>query len=414
MILAAADHLEPTASPLLLTLLGIAVGAVLIFFTGERLRRFRRRPVVIALRSLGTFPMLLGLACGAQGFDIVGRSWATAAEPAFLLASAWVALIVGLQARPQLLGRVPALLWRWVVVDLVVAASLSGLASLIIVRTSGLSWSVLFPASLALFVSLAGWNPETRSLRVRFAAPTARLAALVQAGSGLAGLIALSIASLAASGESASPLLRGLFVVSGLLAAAWLILGGATTENQRSIRQFTVLLGLMAFVAGAAPMIGVGPMLLALLLGVAATNVRGPLVALESVAQRLEPLAAWAVHLGAGFYGAVWGGWWWIGLPLALAGCRQLLKPSLMSDALRAAGTDIDRTSPLMHATARPAPLATAFCLTVAIIVPSDLARALLLAIAMTPPLMAVAPLVLASVRRMASSRAHSAEGKAS
>ncbi len=334
---------------------------------------------------------------------MVDSDTATKLEPLFVIGCAWVALIVGMQARPLLLRRVPGVLWRLVWIDLVVAALLALLATVILARTGVAAGpSALLLGGVTIFVALSGWNPETRSLRVRFEVASGRLATIVQAGSGLAALLGLAIASVAASWQEPVGLARALVAAAAIVGAGWVVMADRVPDSAMATRRMVVLIGMMAFAAGAAGIVGIGPMLLALLVGAAVANVRGALLSIESVAQKLEPLAAWLVQLGAGFYGASGHSMWWLLLPMAFAATRLVLKPALLRDALRHEGTSVDLASPLMHATSRQAPLAVALALNFALFTPSPLARGLLLAVALTAPFVSIAPLAIANIRRMA------------
>ncbi len=397
-----------TANPLLLVLLATIVGLLAVATVSARLRRWRRRPAVAALASTGLIPLAVGALAGPEGLSLVDTGTATQLEPLFVIGCAWVALIVGLQARPVLLRRVPATLWHLVGVDLAVAALLAFLAITTLSRLdSTLDAGALLFGGTTVFVALSGWNPETRSLRVRFEVASGRLATIIQAGSGLAALLSLTLASVAASSQEPAGVARAMLAAAAIVGAGWVVMADRVPESALATRRMVVLVGMMAFAAGAAGIVGIGPMMLALLIGVAVANVRGPLLSIESVAQKLEPLAAWLVQLGAGLYGASTHSMWWLLLPISLAATRFVLKPALLRDALRREGSSVDLSSPLMQATARQAPLAVALALNFALFTPSTLARDILLAVALAAPIVAIMPIAIASVRRIARRGAH-------
>ncbi|MDA0802284.1 MAG: hypothetical protein O2819_00800 [Planctomycetota bacterium] len=394
-----------SASPLLLAALAIACGILMLASNSNRVRQWRRSPAISAVSSLGALPLLLGIACGPLGADFIDGETARKLQPLFVFACACVALIVGLQGRARVLRSVPRTLWAWSISDLLLAAGGATIGVLVAYRAQLVAGT--FEVTLlgsGMFVALAGWNPETRSLRVLLRPESRRIAVLVQAGAGLVALLAISLSSAGISLLAPLALLRALLAGGAIVFAGWLIFAEDVPEESQRIRKLIALVGMVAFAAGAAGLLDVGPMLLALIVGLAVANVRGRLLEIDDIAPRIEPMAAWLVQFGAGLYGgSAPGPLWMIALlALLLIAVRTLLKPAMMRDRLLSEANQVDLSSPLMQATVRQAPLAVALCLNFSLLVPSVAMRQLLLVVALAGPLGAMAPLGIAFTRRVA------------
>ncbi|MGA1394221.1 MAG: hypothetical protein ACO38W_13800, partial [Phycisphaerales bacterium] len=247
--------------------------------------------------------------------------------------------------------------WRWVLVDAAVSASIAialGLAACgwwiegffeLAAESPGLVIAIV-PAIAALAASNLGWAPETRSLRIELSDRTRRIAVLVSAGAGLASVIAVATLGLTAlpiaeSTEAVSFDARLGLVRLGVLAGIALLAGTAArfllgSIERNSPQMLVVLLGLVCLVGGIADAAGIPSLLSGLLAGVVIANLpEGPSRELESVLRRGETAGAILLYAVAGVLATFEPGWGAVLLALGLAASRTLLKTAWMSAALR-------------------------------------------------------------------------------
>jgi Kef-type K+ transport system membrane component KefB len=412
----------------------VALGGLSIAAGSPLGRRLHRNRAVAALAAGGWFAVLAGAAIGPAGLDVIDAAIFAEVRPLLVVALGWVGLIVGLQLRLRVLQAVPNVVWRWVLVDAAVSASIAialGLAACgwwiegffeLAAESPGLVIAIV-PAIAALAASNLGWAPETRSLRIELSDRTRRIAVLVSAGAGLASVIAVATLGLTAlpiaeTTEAVSFDARLGLVRLGVLAGIAVLAGTAArfllgSIERNSPQMLVVLLGLVCLVGGIADAAGIPPLLSGLLAGVVIANLpEGPSRELESVLRRGETAGAILLYAVAGVLATFEPGWGAVLLALGLAASRTLLKTAWMSAALRGGGEELPRGTPLRLATVRQAPIAVAISVSLVLVEDSQLSRTILSVVVLTGLLSSlVAP--LRSLQRILGERRDERQGAA-
>ncbi|MGA1631278.1 MAG: hypothetical protein ACO4CI_00295 [Phycisphaerales bacterium] len=412
----------------------VALGGLSIAAGSPLGRRLHRNRAVAALAAGGWFAVLAGAAIGPAGLDVIDAAIFAEVRPLLVVALGWVGLIVGLQLRLRVLQAVPKVVWRWVLVDAAVSASIAialGLAACgwwiegffeLAAESPGLVIAIV-PAIAALAASNLGWAPETRSLRIELSDRTRRIAVLVSAGAGLASVIAVATLGLTAlpiaeTTEAVSFDARLGLVRLGVLAGIAVLAGTAArfllgSIERNSPQMLVVLLGLVCLVGGIADAAGIPPLLSGLLAGVVIANLpEGPSRELESVLRRGETAGAILLYAVAGVLATFEPGWGAVLLALGLAASRTLLKTAWMSAALRGGGEELPRGTPLRLATVRQAPIAVAIAVSLVLVEDSQLSRTILSVVVLTGLLSSlVAP--LRSLQRILGERRDERQGAA-
>ena len=412
----------------------VALGGLSIAAGSPLGRRLHRNRAVAALAAGGWFAVLAGAAIGPAGLDVIDAAIFAEVRPLLVVALGWVGLIVGLQLRLRVLQAVPNVVWRWVLVDAAVSASIAialGLAACgwwiegffeLAAESPGLVIAIV-PAIAALAASNLGWAPETRSLRIELSDRTRRIAVLVSAGAGLASVVAVATLGLTAlpiaeTTEAVSFDARLGLVRLGVLAGIAVLAGTAArfllgSIERNSPQMLVVLLGLVCLVGGIADAAGIPPLLSGLLAGVVIANLpEGPSRELESVLRRGETAGAILLYAVAGVLATFEPGWGAVLLALGLAASRTLLKTAWMSAALRGGGEELPRGTPLRLATVRQAPIAVAIAVSLVLVEDSQLSRTILSVVVLTGLLSSlVAP--LRSLQRILGERRDERQGAA-
>lgn len=212
------------------------------------------------------------------------------ATPLVMVTLGWVGMMIGLQARRDVLRRVPERVWRMVRTDALVTAAVWGPIAWMAVSWAfaGSRADARVGVFVALVASMLGWSSETRSVR----APGAERADEPEFALRASGAI-LSIATVCVFGVGAfavvavrrrildpDSVLIGVVggvawvvlavVAGGLLGRLGLSLAGRSRGNQ-----LVAFLGTLTLVAGVATKVGASAMLCCALVGAAIGNARG-------------------------------------------------------------------------------------------------------------------------------------------
>ncbi len=372
--------------------------------TSTRFYRVRRSRPLSILLSGGWPALFVGFAIGPWGVGVIDDELLLSLTPLLMIGLGWIGLMVGLQARREVLRSLPAALLRLAAIDAVIALLAFGALGWIGVRTwiaseggdVALRWSV--PAAALIAAASVGWSMETRSLRAGSEVAT-RLAFFVRGGGGLAALIAIFIFGVDAafavptSGQQALPRLGeagaklatsvGLAVVVGVLGRFAVREAG---KNRSEL--LVVFLGIVALVAGVTADLAASPLFTAMLAGVVIANLAGRELRLfERFILEAEHVVAVIFALLAGVILDPAIGIWGLLLALAIAGLRLLIKPpifrlatrnAVLPKALAAQFVRDPRQARLQVAAVRQAPLAIAMGVGLYLASPSDFSRRLL------------------------------------
>lgn len=423
----AAEGTLPTPG---LVLVIVAVAVVALLAGGARMERVSRLPAIGALVHGGWVYCAIGVCLGPLGIHVIDSARIAALQPLVACLLALIGLIAGVQCSPAILRAIPTRLVGWIGMDTAISMGIGGVVVLVLGRslvgeldldgTGRSAGGLLLAASLfTAAAATCGWAPESRSLIASAQLRAVRLAVLIQAGSGLAAIVAIALSSLAVvpldpadgGGMSPAPLFGAPVLIATLVAAlavtavAWMLM----RESSRDEGTATVtLFGAIALVAGIATAATASPLLAGMLLGICIAQLGRSSSRLLSITQASEPVAAAALFLLAGAqlrleHGAPI---WLAALTLALA--RRALKPGILQLALRGERESVALESPLARASVRQSPMAIAVALTAYSVLPAPAGPLLLSAVVLA----GAASWVLAALPRIERS-ARAAQGAA-
>jgi Kef-type K+ transport system membrane component KefB len=274
----------------------------------------------------GWLALAAGLVLGPGGTGLLRSDALVELRPLTQLGLAWIGLLVGLQMRRDLVAAVPVTLWRWVLVDAVVAFAAGVGISIVCLRSlvPAADMTRLWPIASVVGAACIGWSSELRSLR-GLDARSPQVAAWMQAGAGLGSALAIIASDLVTMSPRGS---QGMFAVLAIAGAALSMRNVLGPQTGQDGRLTLALLATLATVAGAGAAVDASPMTGAFLLGLVVANLRGgPMRRLERLVSESEPAVAAIFFMLAGvMLGGVGGRWPW-----ALAGglvvARLLIKP---------------------------------------------------------------------------------------
>jgi hypothetical protein len=395
-MIAAAEGTLPTPG---LVLVIVALAVIALLAGGARMERVARIPAVGALVRGGWVYCAIGLLLGPLGLDAIDSERLAALQPLVACLLALIGVIAGSQCTPAILRAIPTRLVGWVSLDAMLSVALGAVALAALARPllgaeggDGLTppLALMGAAALAtLAATTCGWAPESRTLVVSAHPRSVRLSVLLQAGAGLAALVAIVLSSLATvsldpaaeGGMAPAPAFGGAVVAASVVAAlvvtavALALLRDARRDDARTV---VTLFGSLALVAGTATAASASPLLAGTLCGVCLAQCGVRVNRILSLAHASEPVAAAALFLLAGTQlqgdhaPAV------TVAALALALGRRVLKPRALAIALRAEREHVAVESPLVRACVRQSPMAVAVALTAAPALPPSAGSTLL------------------------------------
>jgi len=354
-------------------LLGLAVLVVLaLLASSRRWWSFRRYPVGTVLTTGGWLTIGVGMLLGPHAIALVNAEHVETLKPLILFCLGWAGLMIGMQLRLDLPKLLPAGSLRIALIDsvasLLLIAGGAAAAFAIVADTPDAPWQAVVVVALLLAVCGIGWPAEIRSL-LRGEQRSGDAANLLRAGSGLASVVAVLaygvVFMLIKYGQtvelSIAALLIGLAVcliiaaVFGLLGY-WLMSIAGRSESQFLV----VLLGLVAFAAGAAAVLGYSPIFMMLLCGAVTINLPGEMLQrFRRVIIDAEQFVAMALMLIAGVIAEPWlgrTGLIVLGMVLVARATTKLLfvRPALLRHH------ELNRHDPLAWAPLRQAPVGIA------------------------------------------------------
>ncbi len=303
-----------------------ALVALSLVLSSKWFMPWRRHPVGAMLVNGGWLVVLLGMFVGPHVLGLIGQEDQNIIRPLALFGLGWVGLMIGLQGHRRVLTGLP-----WQVSTL---ALVDALASLLL--TAGLAMIVIhwlapapqrplgYVVATLLGVCVMGWSPELRSLGQRWTQAKG-MSVLLRGVSGLSGMFALLcwglLLMLMQPGDSDTISLTALawglatsllVALTAALLSLWLM-RVAIKEAQRMV----VLLGLVAFVAGAAAVLGYSPLFVAMIWGLVTINLpQQQLGRFEKAISKAEQPVAMMLMISAGVLLDPW---------LGLVGCVLLL-----------------------------------------------------------------------------------------
>jgi hypothetical protein len=399
---------------------------VALFSVSARTFRFRRSRIVVALVAGGWLHVGVGILIGPAMLGAVEETALSRLTPLLVVGLGWIGMMIGLQARREVLRELPRSLFVCAGIDIAVSVVVFGALSWFMLGkwAPGASAASLWPGVVLLTAASFGWLLETRSLRASSSPASARLALCVRGSGALCAMVAVLLYGLLAhasvrgqdnvmafdwgdTGVKAAVTVL-LAVMAGVIGRFALRLAGGNRSEL-----LVIFIGLGALVAGAATSLGYSPMLASALVGAVIANLAGPaLRRFERFIFQAEFVVASLFSILAGMLLDVRIGFGGVALAGALAGARYFFKSPAFSYGarIRWSSTDQDKgtptrlpdTSPLYLAPIRQAPLAIALGVALVIAEFSPMSRKLLGVIVLTG-LLTSAPMVFATFRAVTS-----------
>lgn len=396
-------------SPDQLKLLGAIVLLVVIalFTTSRATLRMRRSRAMILLLSGGWLAVGVGVALGPGGLGlIVGERFQVTLTPAIQAALGWIGLMLGLQARAEVLRELPRWVWRVVGLDSLLVGVVFGLGAVFGMRAFLGTWDIggVWWGAAVLVCAASAWAVETRSLTGVDAQKKYELARMgIAAGGTLSAIVwvlvfglLLAIAPRGATGVVEVDILGGVTTLLGGAAGAVVIafVGryALTLAGKAPEKRLAVFLGMVTLSAGFAGQLGIPALTVSLMTGIALAHLGAAGVReFERFILKADMVIATLLALLTGVLLSSSIGFADIALACGLAALRLLLKPVVL-----AVGTPSGTArGPLSIAPVRQGPAALAIGLSALLLEPSELMARVLGIVVLTGVLSALLPAVL-------------------
>jgi hypothetical protein len=271
----------------------LSIAALLVLAllaTSKRFYRLRRSRFGAAAIAGGWLATGVGTLLGPAVGGLITADAVFRATPLLSVGLGWIGLMVGLQARRDVLSKLPAVIWKLAGLDalltiVVIGAALFGVSMFI--DQPGIAG---FTVAFTLFAAASiGWSMETRSLGIESSGEGQKRAVLLRAAGGLSAIAAVALFGVAAAIlivptsdplTDAAPRSLGLRVLSlGSACAVGALLAVVAKEalrlagNHRA-EMLVVFLGVVGLAAGISADLGVSPLLPAMITGATLANLR--------------------------------------------------------------------------------------------------------------------------------------------
>lgn len=352
-----------------LFLSAVALFTLALLATSKRFYRVRRSRIGAGAVAGGWVAVSVGILLGPFASAAISPDAVLRATPLLSVGLGWIGLMIGLQARRDILTRLPRVVWRLSLADVVVSSVATGALAWLAIASFRGSVSETPPLAVALFAAAAiGWSMETRSLGLDASAESQRHAVLLRASGGLSAILAVAyfgvVATLLPPGDAPG---RGIGSRVGALALACAIAPLLAILARESMRlagrhraeTLVVFLGVVALAAGISGSLGVTPLLPAMITGATLANLRSHHASADTAV--FGRFILQAEHVVATLFALLAGVLLDPRLSLAslaIAGvvllARVLTKPALYATLATETPSDADAPS---HAAARRAPM---------------------------------------------------------
>ncbi len=373
------------------------VSLIVIFFallSSSRVAlRFRRSRVFTVLSSGGWLPLFAGIAIQYAFSENAEEGVLLSARPLVMTALGWIGLMVGMQARRDVLRSLPLSVWRLSLVDAIVSSVAFGAIAYLMLEywsdgTSGDSVVSLVEPAAMLAACGIGWSLETRSLTIEKHEGDAKAVSILRSSGSLGVIFAIAcfgmiemFAGLSQHGEWSFDPLGTVRVLLTTIALAFSMgfVGryGLRLAGKNKAEQLVVFLGLVAFVAGTASRLSISPLFASMLTGIVIANLAGnDLRLFERFIFQAEPIVGAASAMLAGMLMEISIGRAELGLAFAIVALRMLVKPIVWRAASGPdgrGGRGWETVAPL-----RQGRLALALSVSLALVIPSEFSARIL------------------------------------
>ncbi|MFG0331387.1 MAG: cation:proton antiporter [Phycisphaerales bacterium] len=380
--------------------------------TSKTFYRFRRYHLFARLISSGWPAIGVGILLGPAGFRVLDENIILQVRPLLIVGLGWIGAIVGMQARRELIARIPGVVWKWLVVDAIVTAVVFGVATAFIVSSwivhDGAAW-IVAPVGMIVAASI-GWAAETRSLMSDRGQEELRLAAVIQGSAGLAAIVSIFVFGLVSTGAHPNASDDAAFVIPQAalrLIASVVLAVGIGFVGRYLLRQvgrsrpdmLVIFFSMVTIVAGVAAELNFSPLFSAMLAGLVIANLGGTkLREFERFILGAEQTAGTIFGLLAGILVIPSiGGWGWL-LVAMITTARLSCKPLLTRFTLRRSPELLPAKSSLYVAPIRQSLVAVAIAVSLVVSDASLFNRRLLTVIVMVALLSEILPFVLTFV----------------
>src|SRR5690606_16425031 len=181
----------------------LSIAALLVLAllaTSKRFYRLRRSRFGAAAIAGGWIATAVGVLLGPAAGGLITPDAVLRATPLLSVGLGWIGMLIGLQARRDVLARLPRSAWRLAGVD--AAMSLAGVGAAVALAALALEKPQTgeFAITLTLLVASAiGWSMETRSLGLSGTPLGEQRALALRASGGLGAIVAVAVFGVAAA-----------------------------------------------------------------------------------------------------------------------------------------------------------------------------------------------------------------------
>lgn len=266
-----------------------ALFVLALLATSKRAYRVRRSRLGAAAVAGGWIAIAVGAILGPAVSGLITPDAVLRATPLLSVGLGWIGMMVGFQARRDILARLPGSVWRLSLTDAALSVALISAAVIVMARINGehADPGVITVALLA--AATIGWSMETRSLGIDTLPGGHQRAVLLRASGGLAAILAITTFGVASALAPAGPpapvethsapglptrlgALAGASVIAVLLAIV--AKEGLRIAGKRRAEMLVVFLGVVGLAAGISADLGISPLFPSMICGAVFANLR--------------------------------------------------------------------------------------------------------------------------------------------
>ncbi len=265
-----------------------ALFVLALLATSKRAYRVRRSRLGAAAVAGGWIAITVGAILGPSVSGLITPDAVLRATPLLSVGLGWIGLMVGLQARRDILTHLPRAVWRLSLLDAALSVACVAGALMIVVRAYDLGANPGLIAGALLAAATIGWSMETRSLGVDSLPGGHQRAVLLRASGGLAAILAITTFGIASALTQVDPgsteadntraiatrlaALAGAAIIAVLLAIV--AKEGLRIAGKRRAEMLVVFLGVVGLAAGISADLGISPLFPSMLCGAVFANLR--------------------------------------------------------------------------------------------------------------------------------------------
>lgn len=266
-----------------------ALVVIALLATSKRAYRVRRSRLGAAAVAGGWIATAVGALLGPSVSGLITPDAVLRATPLLSVGLGWIGLMVGLQARRDILSRLPRAVWRLTLVDSALSVALVAGALIALAIMHGDLANRAGVVAVALLASASiGWSMETRSLGIDATTEGRERSVLLRASGGLSAIVAITLFGVVASvlpldltvaadrAPSSIPMRIGALAAASGVGVVLAIIAKEALRlaSKRRDEMLVVFLGVVGLAAGVSADLGVSPLFPAMLTGATLANLR--------------------------------------------------------------------------------------------------------------------------------------------